>query len=499
MIAEAAGVCEVGLAREAQEDGLGLFPEEGLVAVIDGMGGNVAGSAVPPLFLALLRAALREAPEDMDATEALRAALVTTNARLLAALEARGPTYRGTGGAAAVCWARGPSLVLGSAGDCRVYRWRDGALVQLTTDHDLKRALVEAGSPEVSQEQLETFRTVITMAFAVGPTVNPDVFLADARDGDLFLVCSDGLWRTLPDASIAEVLARGEGLAAGSHALRAQALARGTYDNVTVGLFRWRDGAAGRVSPGGSPGGSGASTPRSIFRREAEVRARLRDLTDPEEAWERCLARGDVRPPWSGERLFVGARRAVQCAPEDPSRVRERLRAQGNLVGFGPPGARPPRPSSLEVFALRAVPWTLEAVALAASDPAGFLAAEALALEALARWWRWGCAAPQRVLWDLSADAPEPGARLRHLLGAFTFVPGIERGGTTSDASGSWAETVGRWIRDIDARWHREDLGDLTFRELPNPVAPLGALLDLGVLLEDFTEEGVLLRRARSP
>src|SRR5262249_15353093 len=127
------------------------------------------------------------------------------------------------------------------AGDSRAYLYRDGELRQLTRDHTLVQALVDGGTISAEDARNHPNRNVVTNVLG-GPAegVEPDVVRLDLVDGDLLLVCSDGLTEPVDDATIAATLAREPEPKRAAEALVAEALRLGGPDNITVVLARVR-------------------------------------------------------------------------------------------------------------------------------------------------------------------------------------------------------------------------------------------------------------------
>ncbi len=129
-------------------------------------------------------------------------------------------------------------LAVAHVGDSRLYCLRDGVLEQRTDDHSLVGELVRRGqlSPEEAEEHPQ--RSIITRALGPEDTVAVDHHTWPARDGDVFLLCSDGLTTMVSDAQVAEILTGARSLREAARALVDAANAAGGRDNITVVLFR---------------------------------------------------------------------------------------------------------------------------------------------------------------------------------------------------------------------------------------------------------------------
>ena len=136
-------------------------------------------------------------------------------------------------------------VAIGHVGDSRAYRLRDDQLEQLTDDHSLVAELVRRGELSPQEAAIHPQRSVITRALGTEADVDVDVFTVETQDGDVFLLCSDGL-TTMVDAGTIErilILNRGR-LDAATHALIKAANDRGGDDNITAILFAVADGDA---------------------------------------------------------------------------------------------------------------------------------------------------------------------------------------------------------------------------------------------------------------
>jgi len=123
-------------------------------------------------------------------------------------------------------------------GDSRAYRFRDGKLEQLTNDHSLVGELVRRGKLTEEQAEEHPQRSVITRALGPEAAVEVDSFSKDARPGDVFLLCSDGLTSMVPVKAIEDIVREADSLDAAARRLVDTANENGGRDNITVVLFR---------------------------------------------------------------------------------------------------------------------------------------------------------------------------------------------------------------------------------------------------------------------
>src|SRR4029077_15004550 len=134
-------------------------------------------------------------------------------------------------------------VTIGHVGDSRAYRLRHDRLEQLTDDHSLVAELVRRGELTPEQAAVHPQRSVITRALGTEADVDVDVFSVEAEDGDLYLLCSDGLTTMVDVETITEIVARNQSdLRAAARALIKEANDRGGDDNITTVLFDVAEG-----------------------------------------------------------------------------------------------------------------------------------------------------------------------------------------------------------------------------------------------------------------
>jgi protein phosphatase len=128
------------------------------------------------------------------------------------------------------------SLILGHVGDCRLYRMRDGHIDQLTRDHTMASDMLQLHM--ISSEQASTHpgRHQLTRSVGGDPFMNPDITRQQVKQGDTYLLCSDGLWSELTDEEIRSALQEDE-ISRGCEKLVRLALSRGAPDNITGIMF----------------------------------------------------------------------------------------------------------------------------------------------------------------------------------------------------------------------------------------------------------------------
>jgi serine/threonine protein phosphatase PrpC len=149
------------------------------------------------------------------------------------------PTASGMGTTMTVALVQGMTVAIGHVGDSRAYLVRGEQMEQLTEDHSLVNELLKSGKLSEEEAQVHPQRSVITRAVGTDPDVDVDDFTIEAEEGDLFLICSDGLTDMVEDDEILELLADNrDDLDKAVKALAAAANRGGGEDNITAVAFR---------------------------------------------------------------------------------------------------------------------------------------------------------------------------------------------------------------------------------------------------------------------
>lgn len=244
------GKTDTGMVRDHNEDCFLIVPESGIAMLADGMGGHLAGEvasamAVDRVTHALLNAfsqtrAARSSAEQGQSFEsaALVKAIKAANAAIHEASMSR-PEQAGMGTTIVAAAFHNDTLTVAHVGDSRMYRYRAGVLSQVTEDHSMVQELLRRGlmTPEEARNSLN--RNLVTRALGIDPMVEVDVREQPFENGDIYLLCSDGLNDVLLDEEIAGILAQHQdNLEAATQQMIAEVNTRGGPDNVSIVLIR---------------------------------------------------------------------------------------------------------------------------------------------------------------------------------------------------------------------------------------------------------------------
>ena len=243
---EVAAATDVGCKRSNNEDTYGYDLRQQLYVVCDGMGGVVGGeiasaTAVETLIETFEAESRAEAPRPVE--ERLHRAIHAANRGVRkAALES--DRLDGMGTTLVCACFDGGRILIGNVGDSRAYFIRGGACFQVTHDHSFVSEQLRKGLMTEEAAAASELQSVITRAIGVADTVEPDLFAAELKVGDMVLLTSDGLTRYVEPEEIGSMIGRGGELKVICQGLIDAAKQRGGADNITCLLLRVAGGPA---------------------------------------------------------------------------------------------------------------------------------------------------------------------------------------------------------------------------------------------------------------
>lgn len=293
-----------GLVRANNEDS--VYAGARLLALADGMGGHAAGEVASQLVIAAL-AHLDDDEPGGDLLAKLDNAVRSGNAAIAAQVEAE-PELEGMGTTLTAILFAGDRIGLVHIGDSRGYLLRDGELSQITKDDTFVQTLVDEGRITREEAHSHPQRSLIMRALT-GHEVEPTLTMREARAGDRYLLCSDGLSDPVSDETILEALQIPD-VAEAAYRLIELALRGGGPDNVTVVVADVVDYDYGQTQPilaGAVSGDEDQMTlPNTSAGRASAIRPR-------DESAKRVAPHPETphRPRWSRRRMAVVAALAV--------------------------------------------------------------------------------------------------------------------------------------------------------------------------------------------
>ena len=229
-----------GRRRKTNQDRFLIDTESGVVVLADGMGGHRAGELAAQIATERLGSTLRASSPQAWSSEHMALAFEEANAAIFA--RAQDPSNKGMGTTAIAALIAGDRLIAGHVGDSRLYRYRGGALEQLTRDHSMLQDLIDKGFYTERDSRETGLGHVLTRSLGTQAAVAVDAVESDLRSGDVFLFCSDGLSDYVDDWQIDDTLAECRGdLDRSCQKLIDHANRNGGADNITVVLARCGD------------------------------------------------------------------------------------------------------------------------------------------------------------------------------------------------------------------------------------------------------------------
>jgi PPM family protein phosphatase len=297
---------DTGRQRRGNEDA--YFARSPLFAVADGVGGAQAGEVASQVAVEVLEKGLPDGAGSIE--ERLIARVEEANSRI-AELAQADQRRAGMSTTLTLAYVGEEEVSVVHVGDSRLYRLRDGAFERLTDDHTLVDELVRSGKLTQQEAEQHPQRSIITRALG-SEGIEADSRTWPARDGDVYLICSDGLTGMVDEARVGELLAAAPSLSAAARTLIDAANDAGGRDNITVVLFR--------LEEVGGPGAAADATAEhaAVEAEPATVAgARPGDLARGPTAVEappEPVARRAPRPPRS-ERPARGRRRRSLTGP----------------------------------------------------------------------------------------------------------------------------------------------------------------------------------------
>jgi protein phosphatase len=251
-------VTDIGRKRKMNQDfvfnsdkPVGNLPN--LYIVADGMGGHNAGDYASRFTVDYVTSAVAEAADD-NPGRVLENAVRDAN-RELRSIAARDPSLFGMGTTFVAAVVSRNRLLAANVGDSRLYILREPSHIrQVTVDHSLVEEMVRAGKLTRREARLVPDRNIITRAVGAEDNITVDLFREELMDGDILLLCSDGLTTMLEDEQIAEIVFSYRSLEKAADRLIYEANMAGGKDNISVILVNPFDTGSCSGLPGSIPG-----------------------------------------------------------------------------------------------------------------------------------------------------------------------------------------------------------------------------------------------------
>lgn len=237
---------DIGRVRKAQEDSHDMAlktPNGDVFVVCDGMGGHVGGAKASSLAVESIISYLK-AEKYADPIAALNGALQYANTQILGFANDH-PEYKGMGTTACVLLLQSDGAYYAHVGDSRIYLYlgKEKKLHRITKDHSYVQSLVDKGLMSEDQAEKDPNKNRILKALGVTSNLEPTFNKAKPKNGDIFLICSDGLSGMIPDSTIEKVLGQNSTLEAKGEllinlAMQGETVQPGGQDNCTLELIQ---------------------------------------------------------------------------------------------------------------------------------------------------------------------------------------------------------------------------------------------------------------------
>jgi PPM family protein phosphatase len=266
-----------GLIRGNNQDSVYAGPR--LLAVADGMGGHAAGDVASKVVIAALEHLDEDAPSG-DMLQSMRQAVFEGSEHLREVIR-ESPQLEGMGTTLTAILFAGGRLALCHVGDSRAYLVRDGQFSQITHDDTFVQTLIDDGRITAEEANTHPQRSLLLRALN-GQDVEPDLSMREARAGDRYLLCSDGLSGVVSEETLAEALKDPDPQATADRLIEL-ALRSGGPDNVTVIVADVidDDGRGALMEPVVDGAAGGNVGQRQVDGRSAAGRAALADPPAP--------------------------------------------------------------------------------------------------------------------------------------------------------------------------------------------------------------------------
>lgn len=243
------GVTDVGCKREKNEDSFLVNDELQLYVVADGMGGHVGGEYASKLAVKTVEEVVQALQNDPDSTLQegldlkpgdfktwLDYAFTIASRRIFEKASADNSLH-GMGTTTVAMLFRNNRVFMGNVGDSRGYRIRDGKIEQMTTDHSLVAEQIRAGIIKPKEAKEHRYKNIITRSVGFQETVEADIEARGAKENDIYLLCSDGLYNLVENSEILDIVKNNSLKDACKHLIDITN-SRGGDDNITVVLVK---------------------------------------------------------------------------------------------------------------------------------------------------------------------------------------------------------------------------------------------------------------------
>ena len=247
----AAGLSDVGVKRDSNEDALAMDNSIGLYMVADGMGGHQAGEVASNVAVTMIQknvnnwitknSPMSELFDFPDMTLSQRANYISSSIKLanrvIYEMSQEYTEYKGMGTTIVILTIMPSTIIAANVGDSRSYLIRGDIMEPLSKEHSLVAEQLEMGLISEEEAKISPLRHILTRNLGSTDIVDADVFEIEHRNNDRFLLCTDGLTDLVSDDEILSIIKNGNDPDYICQQLVSEANKMGGYDNITVSLI----------------------------------------------------------------------------------------------------------------------------------------------------------------------------------------------------------------------------------------------------------------------
>jgi len=247
----AAGLSDVGLKRESNEDFLAMDNSTKLYIVADGMGGHLAGEVASKVAVKIVQknvnnwinknSSVTEIFDFPDMTLSQRGNYLSSSIKLanrvIHEMSQEYTEYKGMGTTIVILAVMPSTIIAANVGDSRIYLIRGDSIEPLSKEHSMVAEQLEMGLISEEEAKISPLRHILTRNLGSSDTVDADVFEIEHVDNDRFLLCTDGLTDLVSDNEILNIIKNGNDPEYICQQLISEANKRGGNDNITVSLI----------------------------------------------------------------------------------------------------------------------------------------------------------------------------------------------------------------------------------------------------------------------
>jgi len=247
----AAGLSDVGLKRESNEDFLAMDNSTKLYIVADGMGGHLAGEVASKVAVKIVQknvnnwinknSSVTEIFDFPDMTLSQRGNYLSSSIKLanrvIHEMSQEYTEYKGMGTTIVILAVMPSTIIAANVGDSRIYLIRGDSMEPLSKEHSMVAEQLEMGLISEEEAKISPLRHILTRNLGSSDTVDADVFEIEHVDNDRFLLCTDGLTDLVSDNEILNIIKNGNDPEYICQQLISEANKRGGNDNITVSLI----------------------------------------------------------------------------------------------------------------------------------------------------------------------------------------------------------------------------------------------------------------------